>query len=180
MVAQSSMQLGFVSAIVPELSLAEVLAFAKAQQFSCVEAMCWPRGKAERKYAGITHVEVERFTATKADEVHALCAEHGVSLSALGYYPNPLDPDRKAAQVAVAHLKKVIKAASLLGLNTVNTFVGRDWTQSVDANWVRFLKTWRPLVALPRIMACVLALKIARCILRAMNGPVVKTCLPPR
>ena len=58
MVAQSSMQLGFVSAIVPELSLAEVLAFAKAQQFSCVEAMCWPRGKAERKYAGITHLSL--------------------------------------------------------------------------------------------------------------------------
>ena len=96
-----SLQLGFVSAIVPELSLAEVLAFAKAQRFACVEAMCWPRGKAERKYAGITHVEVERFTAAQADEVHALCAQHGVNLSALGYYPNPLDPDRKMARAAV-------------------------------------------------------------------------------
>ena len=43
------MQLGFVSAIVPELSLAGVLAFAREQRFACVEAMCWPRGKAARK-----------------------------------------------------------------------------------------------------------------------------------
>ena len=50
------MQLGFVSAIVPELSLDGVLAFAREQRFACVEAMCWPRGKAARKYAGITRV----------------------------------------------------------------------------------------------------------------------------
>jgi sugar phosphate isomerase/epimerase len=38
-------------------------------------------------------------------------------------------------------------AAARLGLKTVNTFVGRDWTQTVDENWPRFLKTWRPLLA---------------------------------
>ena len=68
------------------------------------------------------------------------------TISALGYYPNPLDPDPKVAKVAVDHLKKVIQAAALLGLKTVNTFVGRDWTKSVDGNWPRFLKTWRPLI----------------------------------
>jgi sugar phosphate isomerase/epimerase len=28
----------------------------------------------------------------------------------------------------------------------VNTFIGRDWTKSVDANWPRFLEVWKPLV----------------------------------
>jgi sugar phosphate isomerase/epimerase len=28
----------------------------------------------------------------------------------------------------------------------MNTFVGRDWTKTVDANWPRFLKVWKPLV----------------------------------
>jgi sugar phosphate isomerase/epimerase len=51
------------------------------------------------------------------------------------------------AKVAVEHIKKMIKAAPLLGLTQVNTFVGRDWTKSVDDNWPRFLKTWKPLVA---------------------------------
>ena len=141
------MQLGFVSAILPELSLDQVLAFAAAERFTCVEAMCWPVGKAERKFAGVTHIDVEGFNAARAEAVQALCAQHGVSLTALGYYPNPLDPDPAVAKVAVGHLRKVIKAASVLGLKTVNTFVGRDWTRSVDDNWPRFLKTWRPLIA---------------------------------
>jgi sugar phosphate isomerase/epimerase len=141
------MKLGFVSAILPELSLDEVLAFAAAEGFGCVEAMCWPVGKAERKYAGITHVDVTDFSPAKADAVKALCTKSGVELSALGYYPNPLDPDETTATAYVEHLKKVIVAARLLGLSTVNTFVGRDWTKSVDDNWPRFLATWRPLIA---------------------------------
>ena len=140
-------RLGFVSAILPELSLDEVLSFAATERFAAIEVMCWPVGKAERKYAGITHLDVDGLTPSRAGEVRALCAQHGVSLTALGYYPNPLDPNPELAKAAVNHLKKVIKAAAVLGLKNVNTFVGRDWTQSVDDNWPRFFKTWRPLIA---------------------------------
>ena len=141
------MQLGFVSAILSELSLEEVLAFAAQEGFACVEPMCWPVGRAERKYAGVTHIDVSDFTPAKAEAVTTLCAKHGIALSALGYYPNPLDPDEDAAAVCVAHLRKVLAAAPPLGLSTVNTFVGRDWTKSVDDNWPRFLATWKPLIA---------------------------------
>jgi sugar phosphate isomerase/epimerase len=140
------MKLGFVSAILPELTLDQVLAFAARERFACVEAMCWPTGKAERKYAGVTHIDVTGFTRSRAEDILALCARHHVALSALGFYPNLLDPDLTVAEAARAQLKKVIKAASLLGLETVNTFAGRDWTKSVDDNWPRFLKTWRPLI----------------------------------
>ncbi len=142
-----SMKLGFVSAILPELNLDQVLAFAAAEGFSCVEVMCWPVGKAERKFAGVTHIDVEGFTKARAEEVHALCAQNGVSLSALGYYPNPLDPDPAVSKAAVNQIKQVIRAAQILGLKHVNTFVGRDWTRSVDDNWPRFLKIWKPLIA---------------------------------
>ncbi|MEQ1850881.1 MAG: sugar phosphate isomerase/epimerase family protein [Chthoniobacteraceae bacterium] len=141
------MKLGFVSAILPELPLSDVLAFARDEGFTCVEAMCWPAGKAERKYAGVTHVDVTAFTQAQADDVNALCSRFGVRLSALGYYPNPLDPDPEAARRCIAHLKKVIVAAQKLGLGNVNTFAGRDWTRSVDDNWPRFLRTWKPLIA---------------------------------
>jgi len=141
------MKLGFVSAILPELSLEQVLAFARDEGFACIEAMCWPVGKAERKYAGVTHVNVAGFTQTQADDMNALCAKYGVNLSALGYYPNPLDPNPDVAKKAVDHLKRVIVAAEKLGLKNVNTFVGRDWTRSVDDNWPRFLKVWKSLVA---------------------------------
>jgi sugar phosphate isomerase/epimerase len=140
------MKLGFVSAILPELNLDQVLAFAAAEGFACIEVMCWPVGKAERKYAGITHIDVDGFTKARAEDVHDLCARHDVSLTALGYYPNPLDPNPEVARVAVSHLKKVVKAAAVLGLRNVNSFVGRDWTKSVDDNWPGFLRTWRPLV----------------------------------
>lgn len=141
------MKLGFVSAIFPELDLDQVLAFAAKEAFACVELMCWPLGKAERKFAGITHIDVDRLSKTLAKDILAQCEEHGVGISGLGYYPNPLDPDPSAAKAACDHLKKVIAAAPKLGLNKVNTFVGRDWTKSVDENWPRFLKTWKPLVA---------------------------------
>lgn len=141
------MKLGFVSAILPELSFEQVMIFAAAQRFACVEAMCWPRGKADRRFAGVTHIDVEGLTRARSEDIRAVCLESGVELSALGYYPNPLDPDLKVSRAAVAHLKKVIAAAQKLGLKNVNTFVGRDWTKSVDDNWPRFLKTWRPLIA---------------------------------
>jgi sugar phosphate isomerase/epimerase len=141
------MKLGFVTAIVPELSLEQVLTLARDEGFGCVEVMCWPVGRAERKYAGVTHINTTGFTSAQADDVNALCAQYGVSISGLGYYPNPLDPNPEVARVAVNHLKRVIVAAKKLGLRNVNTFIGRDWTKSVDDNWPRFLKTWKPLIA---------------------------------
>jgi sugar phosphate isomerase/epimerase len=140
------MKLGFVSAILPDLPLHEVLALAAAQGFATVEVMSWPVGKAERRFAGVTHVDVTNFSKAQADEVLALTRQHGVSISALGYYPNVLDPDESASERTVAHLKKIMAAAPLLGLKNVNTFIGRDWTKSVDDNWPRLLKVWRPLI----------------------------------
>ncbi|HZM02120.1 MAG TPA: sugar phosphate isomerase/epimerase [Candidatus Saccharimonadales bacterium] len=140
------MKLGFVSAIFPDLSLEEVLAVAAAQGFSVVELMAWPVGKAERKYAGVTHVEAVNFTKARAEDVLTLARKHGVAISALGYYPNVLDPNEAVARPSAAHLKKVIAAAAMLGLTIVNTFIGRDWTKSVDENWPRLLKVWRPLI----------------------------------
>jgi sugar phosphate isomerase/epimerase len=141
------MKLGFVSAILPDLTLEQVLAFARDEGFGCVELMCWPVGKAERKFAGVTHIDVARLTQARADAINGLCANYGVSISGLGYYPNPLDPDPAVSKKAVDHLKQVILAAEKLGLENANTFVGRDWTKTVDENWPRFLKIWKPLIA---------------------------------
>ena len=140
------MQLGFVSAILPDLSFEEVVDFAAAEGFACVEVMCWPKGKAERRYAGVTHIDVAQLTETEASRINQLLASKGVSISGLGYYPNPLAPDPAEAGVYVEHLKKVIAGAKLLGVGVVNTFIGRDWTKSVDDNWPRFREVWPALV----------------------------------
>lgn len=139
-------QLGFVSAILPDLDLKQVLEFAGESGFDCVEVMCWPVGKAERRYAGVTHIDVANFRKSDAEKVKELCEETQVSISGLGYYPNPLAPDPAEARVYVEHIKKVIRAAELLGVGVVNTFIGRDQTKTVDENWPQFLKIWKPLV----------------------------------
>ena len=140
------MRLGFVSAIVPDLSLEDVVALAAEIGYECVEVCCWPRGKAERRYAGVTHIDLARFTRSDAARLNDLFASHGVSISGLGYYPNPLSPDRQEAKVATTHLRRVIRAAELLGVGVVNTFIGRDWMKTLEDNWPLFRRTWRPLV----------------------------------
>jgi len=142
------MKLGFVSAILPDLSLEEVAGFAAESGFDCVELMCWPRGKAERRYAGVTHVDVSDFGPAQAQQVREQMAAAGVEISGLGYYPNPLSPDEQEAAVAVDHLKQVIVAAGQLGIGRVNSFVGRDPSRSIDDNWPRFRQVWPPLVRL--------------------------------
>jgi sugar phosphate isomerase/epimerase len=140
------MQLGFVSAIFPELTLDEVFAFAADEGFACVELMCWPPGAADRRYAGVTHVDVTRLDDQQAGRIRDLVRKRGVAISALGYYPNPLDPNPEHRRVVVDHLKKVITAAPRLDVRLVNTFIGRDPAQSLEGNWPMFQQVWPDLV----------------------------------
>ena len=140
------MQLGFVSAILPDLDLREVAQVARQIGYHCVELMCWPPSKAERRYAGVTHVDVTSFDAARAAEVKGVMADAGVAISGLGYYPNPLSPLGDESERAIAQIKKVIDAAALLEVRRMNTFVGRDWTKSVDDNWPRFREVWTDII----------------------------------
>src|SRR5688572_17412827 len=128
------MQLGFVSAILGDLKLEEVLAYTADEGFACVELMCWPPGKADRRYAGVTHLDVTQFTDDDAANIAALLRIHRVACSGLGSYPNPLDPDPANRKLVCDHLVKVIRAASKRGVGVVNTFVGRDPTATVEAS----------------------------------------------
>ena len=141
------MKLGFVSAILPDASLEQVLSTASRFGYDCVELMCWPVGKAERRYAGITHIDVSRFGESQVASISELTQKHGVEVSALGYYPNVLSADTEEAELAVTHLSRVIEAAAMLGVG-VNSFAGRDPRKSVDDNWQSFVDVWTPLVAL--------------------------------
>ena len=141
------MQLGFVSAILPEISLDEVCRIGAAEGYDCIEVMCWPPGKAERRYAGVTHIDTATLDDAGIDRISTSLERHRIQISALGYYPNPLSADSDEARVAQEHIRSVIRAARALGLSTVNTFVGRDWTRSLEENWPRFLDVWRQLVA---------------------------------
>jgi len=140
------MQLGFVSAILPDLSLEEVLEFASRHGFDTVEVMCWPKGKPERRYAGVTHIDVNQLDDAEVERIRGLMQKYGVSISALGYYPNPLVADEKEASMYIEHIKKVISASARLGIGRMNTFIGREPSRPLRDNWVLFDERWPEII----------------------------------
>ena len=140
------MQLGFVSAILPDLGLEKVVDFAAQEGFACVELMCWPPGAADRRYAGVCHIDVNRLTDPEANRIQKLMKDSGVSISGLGYYPNPLHADEEHRRQVVGHLRKVISGAPRLGVRIVNTFIGRNARLSVAENWEILRSIWPDIV----------------------------------
>lgn len=140
------MRLGFVSAILEDLSFEEVVDFASENGFGCVELLCWPKGKAERRYAGVTHVDVNELDDANLRSINEYLARKHVAPSALGYYPNPLEADNERSAFYVEHIKKVIDAAARMGLANMNTFIGRDHTKSIEHNLGRFKEIWPEIV----------------------------------
>jgi len=141
-------QLGFVSAIFAEQSLEEVVGFAVQNGFQCIEVMCWPEGKAERRYAGVTHINVDELNPEKVSYIKHLFKSNGIYISGLGYYPNPLDPDEEKRIYYQDHIKKVIRAASLLDVPVVNTFIGRHPQLNLEENLKLFTQYWPSIIEL--------------------------------
>jgi sugar phosphate isomerase/epimerase len=140
------MKLGLASAILPDMTLEHLFRFAADEGLDCLELMCWPTGKAERRYAGVTHIDVANLTLSKVHEVNDLRRSYGVEISALGYYPNVLSADQDEAARSAAHLTRVIDAAASLEVPCVTTFIGRDQHKTVDENWPAFERVWAPLL----------------------------------
>ena len=140
------MKLGLMSAALPKLSLEELAVWAKANGFDMLELACWPVGKADRRYAGVTHIDVANLNASGAIQILDTLKKNELEISSLGYYPNPLHPDLDHRATVIAHLKKVITAAELLKVPIVGTFVGRDQSKTIEANLAEFENVWPPIV----------------------------------
>ena len=137
------LKLGFVSAILADFGLEHVIQFAGNHGFSCIEVMCWPTENADsRRYAGVSHIDVNNLTDRKVAEIKYNLKQANISISALGYYPNPLDPDPNKSEFFLEHIKQVIRGAAKLGIPVVTTFIGRDQTKSIKDNLARFADTW--------------------------------------
>jgi len=142
------MKLGFVSAILADVGFEKMIDTAAELGYRCVEVACWPAGKAERRYAGVSHIDVSDMTDEKAAYILDYCAKKGVEISSLAYYPNCLDGDREKGGACVEHLKKVILASAKLGINMVTTFIGRDQTRTVEENLELVKEIWPPILQL--------------------------------
>lgn len=144
------MKLGFVSAILDQSNYEEMMDIASDLGFECVEVACWPQGKAERRYAGVSHIDAERVLEDEAYAKHILeyAAEKNVEISSIAYYPNTLDPDLEKRQAAVDHLMTLIKASAKLGINMVTSFIGRDQSKTVEENLEIVKEVWPPIIKL--------------------------------
>ena len=140
------MKLGFVSAILDGWTFEEMMDTAAGLGYECVEAACWPQGKAERRYAGVSHIDVDNDSREYVNHIHETCKKTGVEISALAYYPNTMDGDFQKREAAIRHLKKVIAFSEKLGVGMVTTFVGRDQTKSVEENLEAFGRIWPPII----------------------------------
>ena len=140
------MKMGFVSAILDGWNFEETMNVASDLGFSCVEVACWPRGKAERRYAGVSHIDVDDMSDARVTEIKEVCERTGVAISSLAFYPNPMDADLEKRSAAIAHLEKVMAASAKLGVDMVTTFIGRDQYRDVDENVALFEKIWPPLI----------------------------------
>ncbi|OOM74094.1 inosose dehydratase [Clostridium puniceum] len=142
------MKLGFVSAILDTYTFEEMIDFASESGFECVEVACWPKGKAERRYAGVTHINVDELDDNKIAYIKDYCSKKNVNLSSLAYYPNTLDPDLEKREAHVSHIKKLIVASNKLNIGVVTTFIGRDQNKTVEENLEIFKEVWTPIIKL--------------------------------
>lgn len=144
------MKLGFVSAILDGYTYEEMIDTASRLGFQCVEVACWPAGKAERRYAGVSHIDAVKVIEDIEYRNHILtyAREKNIEISSLGYYPNPLDSDLDKRETAISHLKNLIKASALLGVNMVTTFIGRDQNKTVEENLEIVKQIWPDIIRL--------------------------------
>ena len=140
------MKLGIVSAIYDGFTFEEMIDNAAKNGYECVEVACWPNGKAERRYAGVSHIDVDNTSKEYIDYVLSYCKERNVQISSLAFYPNTMDADLTKRAANVEHLLKVINMSSLMGVNMVTTFVGRDQTKTVEENLELFKEIWPSII----------------------------------
>jgi len=141
------MKLGIVSAIYDGFTFEEMMDHASSCGYECVEVACWPQGKAERRYAGVSHIDVENTSEEYIAYIKEYCAEKQMEISSLAFYPNTMDGDLEKRAANIDHLKKVIHMSALLGVNLVTTFIGRDQTKTVEANLAIFMEVWPEIIA---------------------------------
>jgi sugar phosphate isomerase/epimerase len=142
------MRLGLLTAPFPETPLDDVVDWTAANGFESIEIACWPRSSgATRRYAGTSHIDVVDLSAGQASEIVDGIAAKGLTISGLGYYPNPLHPDPAHRDMVIGHLRHVITAAEAMDVPYVNTFMGADAAKTQDQNWEDALRVWPDIVA---------------------------------
>ncbi len=155
------MKLGLVTAILDQYNYESMIDTLCQLGFACAEVACWPAGGAERRYAGVSHIDVARVLADDAYAQHIVsyAKQKGVTISALAFYPNTMDGDLHKRAANIEHLKTVIRASAKLGVNLVTTFIGRDQHKTVEDNLELVKEIWPPILALAEQLGVKIAIE---------------------
>ena len=111
--------------------------FAHKVGFRSMELSAWPDSS----------LNADKMTDRRIVEVKKNLKEHDIEVSALGYYPNFLDPDEEKAEEAVRYFHRVLELANRMGVDVVCTFAGRDPDKSIKENIPLFEEVFTPFCA---------------------------------
>jgi sugar phosphate isomerase/epimerase len=138
------MQLGFLTACLPKLSLEEIADWAVKEGYESLEVAAWP-DLGERPFIA-THLDVTNMDENYLASVKQIFNSRKLTLSSIAFYDNNLHPDIKTRTDINEHVVKCIDAASVLGVETIGTFIGRDWNKTVRENLAMAKDVFVPLV----------------------------------
>lgn len=140
------MKLGLITSILQDYNFEQVVEFASSIGLECLEVACWPNAKAERRYAGVSHIDVTNLSADYLNGIRKLCRDKNIEISSLAFYPNTMDGNLEKRKSNIDHLYKVIDCSAALDVNMVTTFIGRDQTKTVEENLELFSQIWPPII----------------------------------
>lgn len=140
------MKLGMNTAIMEKKSLEEVIALAASLGLESLETACWPVGKADRRYAGVTHIDVDCLDEEEIERINIMLREKKITIDSLSYSPNPLTEDEKLREAYFSHIKKLISAAEKLGVKCIDTFIGKNHKVSIEENMELFRTYWPEII----------------------------------
>lgn len=124
------MRLGFVANYSPETA-----AFAQDVGFTCLQLSAWPGSAIDP--AVVPDSALKPITAD--------LAARGLKVSALGYYPNLLDPDAARRAEGLAHLRAVMRRAAQMEVGIVGLHAGRNPELTIAQNLPAFADLFGPL-----------------------------------
>lgn len=113
----------------------ETVEFAHRTGFKCLELSAWPG----------SFLDADKISDRDLENMVTELRAKDIEISALGYYPNVLDPDAGVRKETRRYLVKVFDLASRLKVGVVSTFAGRDPSKTVADNIPLFAEAFKPL-----------------------------------
>jgi sugar phosphate isomerase/epimerase len=139
------MKIGFLTHVLSELPLDQVVRWAGRNGFGALEIACEVLADQPAMLNGA--LNVARLEEEGARSLRNLAAEAGVVISCLTRCLNMLDADPACRQANMDEARRVLDAAAMLNVGVVSNFVGRDLTRPIEANLPLFEEVFQPLVS---------------------------------